>query len=66
MSVKGTTSPSTGVSTAVLAAGARHKEVPLLGLGSGHRGTLARTKGPGDGGESGEAQDTRQLFWRNG
>lgn len=28
---------------------ARQEEVPLLGLGSGHRGALARTEGPGVG-----------------
>lgn len=53
MSVKGATSPSTGVSAAAPAAKARHEEVPPLGLGDGHQGTLARTEGPGNGGESG-------------
>lgn len=53
MSVKGTTSPSTGVSAAAPAAEARHEEVPPLGPGGGHQGTLAGTEGPGNGGGSG-------------
>lgn len=41
------------MSTGGLAARARREEVPPLGLGGGHRGTRARTEGPGDGGASG-------------
>lgn len=47
-SVKGMTF-LTGVSAAGPAARARQEGVPPLGLGSGHRGTLARTEGPGMG-----------------